>query len=80
MEKTGWKVLSIVLIVSQILSLIFVSMLFIIGNNMIENELKCSEDVCFNVEGVDFYNFDEYNNLCQCIDNDNNILHQEIIN
>jgi len=74
-----YKIATIVLGITQVLSVLFFVYALSIGGEMIELELKCAEDTCFNVEGADYYLFDDYSYLCQCIDSEDNIIYQEVL-
>ena len=43
---------------------------------MIDNENECAYNIC---DGYDVYQYDDYNEVCYCYDNDNEITYQEYI-
>lgn len=74
-----YKVSTIILSITQVLTIVIFLYLFILGNSIIEKETICSSEVCFNNIYSKYYIFNDTNSLCQCIDDEDYIVHQEVI-
>ena len=73
MEKQGWKILAIVFICLFVIETILFIGLFSIGIKEINNETKCSIE-CSNDINAGFYSYDAYNNICSCINGDQEVV------
>ena len=77
-EINGWKIATIVLSIVLVVFVILLGVLFSMGNNMMKNEIKCSDVVCYNA-GADYYSFDEYSGICECYKNNGELVTKEVI-
>ena len=75
----GWKITAIVLMITQMISILLFVLLISMGSSMINAELKCSEEVCYNIDNAMYYDFNDDTFLCQCMDNNDNVIYQELI-
>ncbi|MCR4284512.1 MAG: hypothetical protein NUV97_00525 [archaeon] len=78
-EGDHWKTVAIIFIVLFVLETIVVLWLFSIGTNAIDNETECSVNICGGVEGVVSYYYDDYEQVCYCIDSNGDDVKQQFI-
>lgn len=67
MEKEGWKVLAIILLVLLILETIFIIFIISLGLTVIMDEEKCATEICGDEYTSYFY--DENLRICECFIN-----------
>ena len=79
MERQGWKIFAIILIVTNVLTLLLIISAASLGVEMIENELECSDEICFNMENAAMYFYDDMDNICQCMDYEGTVIYQEVM-
>lgn len=75
--KNIWKVIAIIFICLFTIETAFVCVVVKYGMKSINNEIKCSNEVCFNEDYTSFL-FDDTTNTCACY-NDGVIKHQEVL-
>jgi regulatory protein YycI of two-component signal transduction system YycFG len=73
-----WKTTAIVFIILFILETVFLAYCFNVGNETINNDVKCSNEICYNLDS-NSYTYDSYNSLCKCYDSKSEVIHQEYI-
>ena len=79
-EKSNhWKTIGIIFIVLFVLETILVIWLFSVGTSMINNETECSKNICGEVENAVSYQYDDYEQICYCMDADGEIVKQQFI-
>lgn len=69
MEKQGWKILAIIFIILFIIETFIVLAIMSIGFDAIEKEERCEFDIC-NRADVYFFEYDDYNEMCYCYNED----------
>jgi len=70
-----WKIVAIILIITNIFLLAFIGYFWKIGTEVVNNENKCAINIC---EGYDAYHYDYYENICYCYNN-HEIKYQEFM-
>ena len=78
MEKKGWKITTIILTILLTLTWVFWISMMLVGVGMIDDEIKCANEICFGDEYNSYY-YDEYEKTCMCFNRDNEVIHQEVI-
>jgi regulatory protein YycI of two-component signal transduction system YycFG len=71
-----WRTTAIVFIILFILETVFLAYCFNVGNETINNDVKCSNEVCFNKQATS-YVYDDVNKLCKCYEHEK-IIYQEV--
>ena len=69
----GWKVTAIVFIILFTLETGLLIWAWNMGTEMIDNEYECAYNIC---EDYASYNYDDYENMCSCFEN-NEVVSQE---
>ena len=77
MEKKGWKITALVFIGLFVFSWAFMIWVISVGMEIENNDIKCSNEICFR-DGVTSYYYDDYTKTCQCMNGDE-VVHQEIV-
>jgi hypothetical protein len=75
MVVNGWKLTAIIFICLFLLETSFIVYIISIGNKEINNEVECSNVICYN-KGYDAFTYE--NGLCNCWKG-NEIVYQEIL-
>ena len=73
----GWKVTAIVCILLLIAETSLIVWAYNYGTESIDNKIKCSNEICFNIDSSAFI-YDEYTNTCECYQGEE-VIHREII-
>lgn len=79
MEKQGWKgiaILFIMLFVMETLVFIWIS---VEGTRMINKENICAYNICGDDPEIVYYEYFEYEEVCECYDADMNVIKQEYL-
>ena len=71
----GWKVATIILILTNVLTILFLGWAWSYGTELINNENECGVNIC---RDYDSYYYDDYDNICYCYKNQE-IVYQEFI-
>lgn len=77
MEKDTWKIIAIIFMILFILETLFLFYAFNLGVEIETNDLKCSDEICYNLDATSYLYEDTYS-LCQCYKN-GEIIYQEVI-
>lgn len=67
MAINGWKVTAIIFIVLFGISAIYISFMYDIGTTSLNNELQCSNEICYNRDASSF-KYEPIEKICQCYD------------
>ena len=79
-EKSNhWKTIAIIFIVLFVLETIFLIWAFSAGTSMINNENECAINICGDVEEAVSYYYDDYEQICYCMDADGETVKQQFI-
>lgn len=78
MDKTGWKVLAVVMLCIVIVESAIIFWIFGLGFQVLEDEKECAYNICEGVESV-YYLYDDDTRVCTCYDQDYNVLRKELI-
>jgi len=73
-EKSHWKTIAIIFIVLFVLETILVIWIFSAGASIINNEIECSTNICGEFENAVSYRYDDYEQICYCVDADGEIV------
>lgn len=73
--KKGWKILAILLLLTNLMSLLFVGWMFKVGTEEINKEYDCAYDVCGNYD-ADAYIYNPIYSICECY-NDHKVVHTQ---
>ena len=79
MEKTGWKTLAIIFIVLFVLETLLFTWLYSWGTEILEKEDMCAYNVCGDDLEIIYYDYLDYEKLCECYDADMNVIKQEYL-
>lgn len=71
----GWKITAIIFIILFIAETAFVTWAVIEATENIDKEMQCIVNIC---DGYESYNFDEYDDICYCF-NDNKLEYFEYV-
>lgn len=74
----GWKVTAWIFIILFILENIFIYWGVQLVNEQENNEIKCSNEICYNIKAASFI-YDETTKTCVCYDNNVVPIHQEVM-
>ena len=77
MALNGWKITAIIFIVLFIAETVFIISAYNVGTESINNKLKCSNEICFNIE-ADAFIYDSDTKTCSCYEG-NDIVKQEVL-
>lgn len=76
MEKQGWKVIATIFVILFIAETIFLLWMYSLGTSTIEKENVCAYNIC----GDDpYYQYFDYEEVCECYDADMNVIKQEYL-
>lgn len=59
----NWKIVAIIFIIISIVEFSFISWIWQLGSESMENESACAYNIC---DGSDSYYYDNYENMCYC--------------
>jgi regulatory protein YycI of two-component signal transduction system YycFG len=65
MAVKKWKTIAIIFIILFVVETFLVILIYNKGVSMQDNRLKCSNEVCFNIDASAFI-YDDYTNECTC--------------
>ncbi len=74
-----WKTIAIIFIVLFVLETLILIWAISAGTSMINNENECSINICGEVENAVSYYYDEYEQICYCMDVDGETVKQQFI-
>ena len=77
MSSNGWKITAIIFICLFVLETAGFAFIIKIGTDVINNESKCSTDICYNIEGADSFIYEDP--ICYCYKN-GEIIYQKYLN
>lgn len=79
MAINKWKVVAIIFIILFILETFLIYSLYRIGSKEINNEIKCSDEICFN-KNADNYYYDSSTSTCSCfVDTVDGAIYKEVM-
>jgi len=78
-EKNHWKTIAIIFIILFILETILFIWLLSVGTSMVNKEAECSINICGEIGDAVSYYYDDYEQICSCLDADGETVKQQFI-
>ena len=75
----GWKTTAWIFILLFLAETFLVLWMVQLGIDNIQKEEMCRIDICGNMENVTSYWFEEYGDMCYCLDVNEEIIHEQFI-
>lgn len=73
-----WKGLTFFLLIINVGLILSFVWLYDVGTASMENEKKCSFEICFNHQESNGYYYEPFDNICTCYNGDK-VVYQEVI-
>jgi len=74
-----WKTIAIIFIVLFVIETSFIVWMFSVGISMSNKENECAINICGDVEESVSYFYDEYEQICYCMDSNGETIKQEFV-
>ena len=78
-KSSHWKTIAIIFIVLFVLETLFFILVLSVGKSMVNNENECSINICGEVENATSYQYDDYEQMCYCVDANGEVVKQQFI-
>ena len=78
-KNDHWKTIAIIFITLFVLETILVIWFISLGISMNNRETECSVNICGEVENTVSYQYDDYDQMCYCVDSNNEVIKQQFI-
>ena len=79
MEKRGWRNVAIVFMVLLALETLFMIWAYSVGTSYIDKENICAYNICRDDPEITYYEYFDYEDICECYDIDMNVIKQEYL-